>query len=109
MPHYQVREVKIVDPSGGELTEALLREYERQSTDNASIIEQVRRFFEIELSSPKALQTVDFDAITVIASNGSEIARFDVSDFWCREWRDSALTAKVSTGKLPKAIQQRSR
>ncbi len=104
MPNYQVREVKIIDRSGGELTEALLREYERQSADNASIVEQVRRFFEIELSSPKALQTVDFDAITVIASNGSEIARFNVSDFWCREWRDSAPTPKVSRGQLPKTI-----
>jgi hypothetical protein len=104
MPNYHVREVKIIDRRGGDLSEALLREYERQSTDNASIVEQVRRFFELELSSPKALQTVDFDAITVIASNGSEIARFDVSDFWCREWKDSALTPKVSTGHLPKTI-----
>jgi hypothetical protein len=42
----------------------------------------------MEMSSPKAPQTVDFDAIVIVNSKGLEIARFSVSDFWKREWND---------------------
>jgi hypothetical protein len=89
MPNYRVREVKTIDPGQGGATEKPLREYERQSSDDACMTAQVRHFFEMELSSPKAPQTVDFDAIVVTDADGLEIARFSVSDFWCREWKDS--------------------
>ncbi len=92
MQAFRVKEIKVVDAGGlaGPATKTL-REYERWSVDKREVVEQVRRFFEIEMSSPKALQTVDFDAIVVVDEDGAEIARFSVSDFWIREWRDVAL------------------
>jgi hypothetical protein len=90
MEVYRVREVKIIDAGDDGIKLKPLREYERQSSDQAGLIEQVRRFFEMEMSSPKALQIVDFDALIIIDSNGVEIARFSVSDFWNREWNDVA-------------------
>ena len=91
MEVYRVREVKIIDTGDDGIKLKPLREYERQSSDQAGIIEQVRHFFEMEMSSPKAPQTVDFDAIVIVDSNGVEIARFSVSDFWNREWNDVAF------------------
>lgn len=76
-----------------------LREYERPAADKTEVVEQVRRFFEIEMSSPKALQTVDFDAIVVIDPEGREIARFSVSDFWIREWNDVAFGFPTGSGQ----------
>ena len=97
MEVYRVREVKIIDAGDEGIKLKPLREYERQSSDQAGIIEQVRHFFEMEMSSPKALQVVDFDAVIIIDSNGVEIARFSVSDFWNREWNDVASgTANAS-------------
>jgi hypothetical protein len=90
---YRVREVKIIDAGDDGIKLKSLREYERQSSDQAGLIEQVRHFFEMEMSSPKALQVVDFDAVIIIDSNGVEIARFSVSDFWNREWNDVASGA----------------
>ncbi len=86
METYRVREVKIIDAGDGGIKLKPLREYERESSDRASIIEQVRRFFEMEMSSPKAPQTVDFDALIIVDQQGAEIARFSVSDFWMSEW-----------------------
>lgn len=91
MPNYRVKEVKIFDIGQDIGTEKLLREYERQSPDHACMIALVRHFFEMELSSPKAPQTVDFDSIVVTDARGLEIARFNVFDFWCKEWKDSAF------------------
>ena len=88
MEVYRVREVKIIAAGDEGIKLKPLREYERQSSDKAGIIEQVRHFFEIEMSSPKAPETVDFDAIDIVDANGEEIARFSVSDFWQREWND---------------------
>jgi hypothetical protein len=82
MEVYRVREVKI--PESGEGVK-LLREYELPAFERAAIIQQVRRFFEIEMMSPKAPQTIDFDALLIVDSSGAEIARFSVSDFWKRE------------------------
>ena len=93
MKVYRVREVKIIDAGDDGIKLKPLREYERQSSDPAGLIEQVRLFFEMEMSSPKALQVVDFDAVIIIDSNGVEIARFSVSDFWNREWNDVASGA----------------
>ena len=88
MEVYRVREVKIIDAGDDGIKLKPLREYERQSSDRAGLVEQVHHFFEMEMSSPKALEIVDFDALIVIDSNGAEIARFSVSDFWKREWND---------------------
>ena len=87
---YRVREVKIIDSGDNGIKLKPLREYERQSSDQAGLIEQVRHFFEMEMSSPKALEVVDFDALIILDPNGAEIARFSVSDFWKREWEDVA-------------------
>ncbi|GLI95584.1 hypothetical protein [Methylocystis echinoides] len=104
MPAYQIREIKIIEGGNDRSTLRSLREYERQSTDNVSIIAEVRHFFEMELSNPKALQTVDFDAIIVTATGGVEIARFSVSDFWCREWRESSFNPKVAAHHPPETL-----
>ncbi len=93
MEVYHVREVKMIDSGGDGIKLKPLREYERQSSDQAGIIEQVRHFFEMEMSSPKALETVDFDAVLVLDSRGVEIARFSVSDFWMWEWNKVACGA----------------
>jgi len=85
MEVFRVREVKIIDTGDEGIKLKPLREYERQSSDQAGIIAQVRYFFEMEMSSPKAPETVDFDALIIIDSNGIEIARFSVSDFWSRK------------------------
>ncbi|RTL85051.1 MAG: hypothetical protein EKK29_12485 [Hyphomicrobiales bacterium] len=91
MQPYRVKEIRIVDGGVAGPETKTLREYERPSADRSEVVEQVRRFFEIEMSSPRALQTVDFDAIVVIDPEGAEIARFSVADFWIREWRDVAF------------------
>jgi hypothetical protein len=104
MEVYRVREVKIIDTGNDGIKLKPLREYERQSSDQAGIIEQVRHFFEMELSSPKAPQTIDFDAIIIVDANGAEIARFSVSDFWMREWNDVAFGAD----KLPPPLKAKS-
>src|SRR5664279_2240029 len=61
---------RILNESGYTADEGIklkpLREYERQSTDQAGIIAQVRRFFEMEMTTPKAQQTVYFDALIII-------------------------------------------
>ena len=70
MEVYRVREVKIIDTGDEGIKLKPLREYERQSSDQAGIIEQVRHFFEMEMSSPKAPETVDFDAIEIVMRMG---------------------------------------
>jgi hypothetical protein len=82
---YRVREVKIFDRADGSAQLAPLREYERESDSERAIVEQVRHFFEMEVLSPKAPQTVDFDALIVVDPSGREVARFTVSDVWRRE------------------------
>ncbi len=93
MEIYRVQEVKMSDSGGDSIKLQPLREYERQSSDQAGLIEQVRHFFEMEMSSPKALEVVDFDALIIINSSGAEIAHFSVPDFWIREWKDVAPAA----------------
>jgi hypothetical protein len=95
MEVYRVREVKIIDTGDEGIKLKPLREYERQSSDQAGIIEQVRHFYEMEMSSPKAPETVDFDAIDIVDANGEEIACFSVSDFWQREWNDVEFGANA--------------
>jgi hypothetical protein len=94
MEVYRVREVKIIDTGDAGIKLKPLREYDRQSSDRAGLIEQVRHFFEMELSSPKALEIVDYDALIIVDSTGAEIARFSVSDFWNQEWNDVASGAE---------------
>jgi len=104
MAIYHLREVKIEETDQGGTAEKPLREYERQSSDQAGMIAQVRHFFEMELSGPKALQTVDFDAIIVIDTDGVEIARFSVSDFWRSEWRDTVFNQEGTVGHRPATL-----
>ena len=94
MGAYRIREVRICDPAKGSPKVEILREYERDSDSAPAIVEQVRRFFELEMLSPKAPQTIDFDALIVVDSCGNEIARFNVSDVWRRE------AEAVNSGKL---------
>jgi len=96
MEVYRVREVKIIDAGDGGIKLKPLREYERQSSDQAGLIEQVKHFFEMEMSSPKALQVVDFDALIIVDSSGAEIARFSVPEFWIREWNDVDSGAAIA-------------
>lgn len=96
METYRVREVKFTDAGDGVLLKPL-REYERQSSDKAGLIEQVRHFFEMELSSPKALDVVDFDAVVIVDESGAEVARFSVSDFWKQEWNAVAANGDAAT------------
>jgi hypothetical protein len=103
MDLYRVREVKFIDAGEGGITLKALREYEQHAFTQAAIIEEVRRFFEMEMSSPKALQTVDFDAIIIVDANGAEIARFGVSAFWQKEWEDVAFGPSVETGLRAKS------
>jgi hypothetical protein len=58
----------------------------------------VSRFFKMELSSPKALDVVDFDEVIVLDEKGAVIARFGVADFWAREW--NAVAARAAPKKL---------
>jgi hypothetical protein len=104
MEVYRVQEVKIIDAGDHGVKLKPLREYERQSSGQAGVIEQVRHFFEMELSSPKAPLTVDFDALIIMDANGVEIARFSVSDFWKRQWNDVAFGAE----KWPPALESKS-
>jgi hypothetical protein len=85
---YRVREVKFIWLGDNGVKLQTLREYERLSSDQAGLIEQVRHFFEMEMASPKALKTVDYDALIIVDSSGEEIARFSVSEFWNRMWND---------------------
>jgi hypothetical protein len=94
MGAYRIREVRISDQANGSATVETLREYERDSDSERAIVEQVRHFFELEMLSPKAPQTIDFDALIVVDSRGNEIARFNVSDVWRRE------ADAVNSGKL---------
>jgi hypothetical protein len=98
MDLYRVREVRLIDTGDGGVKLKPLREYEQHAFTQAAIIEEVRRFFEMEMSSPKALQTVDFDAIVVVDAEGAEIARFGVSDFWKKEWEDVAFGVSAPSG-----------
>jgi len=85
MGGYRIREVRVVEQVDGSAKLQILREYERDSDSERAIVEQVRHFFELEMLSPEAPKTVDFDALIVVDSCGREIARFDVSDVWKRE------------------------
>ncbi len=96
METYRVREVKIIDAGGGGIKLKPLREYERQSSDQAGLIEQVRHFFEMEMSSPKALDVVDFDAVVIVDQSGAEVARFSVADFWRQEWNAVAANGDAA-------------
>jgi hypothetical protein len=97
MDLYRVREVRLIETGDGGFKLKPLREYEQHAFTQAAIIEEVRRFFEMELSSPNALRTVDFDAIVIVDAAGTEIARFGVSDFWKKEWEDVAFGANGPT------------
>ena len=85
MGAYPIREVRILDQADGSAQVEPLREYERDLDSERAIIEQVRHFFELEMLSPKAPQTIDFDALIVVDLCGREVARFTVSDVWRRE------------------------
>jgi len=82
MEAYRVQEVKLLE-SGG--VAKRLREYELPASDPAAVTQLIRHFFEMEMMSPRALLTIDFDALLIIGSRGEEIARFSVADFWKRE------------------------
>ncbi len=97
MAMYRVREVKFLETEGGHVKLKPLREYERDSSDAASVIAEVSRFFEMELSSPKALDVVDFDEVIILDEKGAVIARFGVADFWEQEW--NAVAAKSDAAK----------
>jgi len=96
MAMYRIREVKFIETEGGHVKLKPLREYERESSDPASVIAEVSRFFEVELSSPKALDVVDFDEVIVLDEKGAVIARFGVADFWEKEWNAVAAKADVA-------------
>jgi hypothetical protein len=95
MATYRVREVKFLETEGGHVKLKPLREYEREASDAASVIAEVSRFFEMELSSPKALDVVDFDEVIILDEKGAVIARFGVADFWEQEW--NAVAAKAGS------------
>jgi hypothetical protein len=109
MDLYRVREVKLIDRADGGVLLKPLREYEQHAFTQSAIIEEVRRFFEMEMSSPKALQTVDFDAIVIVDAAGAEIARFSVSDFWKKEWEDVAFGMSAQTVLRAKSSQMAGR
>ena len=96
MGAYRIREVRISDQADGSTRVETLREYERDSDSERAIVEQVRHFFELEMLSPKAPQTIDFDALIVVDSCGNEITRFNVSDVWSRE-ADAVNSGKFYT------------
>ncbi|MGB5084194.1 MAG: hypothetical protein WBO09_06195, partial [Methylocystis silviterrae] len=98
MAIYRVREVKFIETEGGHVKLKPLREYERESSDAASVVAEVSRFFEMELSSPKALDVVDFDEVIVLDEKGAVIARFGVADFWEKEW--NAVAAKSDAAPI---------
>ncbi|MGJ0395269.1 MAG: hypothetical protein ACR65U_03430 [Methylocystis sp.] len=97
MPTYRIREVKFIETEGGHVKLKPLREYERESSDAASVIAEVSHFFEMELSSPKALDVVDFDEVIILDDKGAIVARFGVADFWVQEW--NAVAAKSDAVK----------
>ena len=101
MPNYRVREVKFIETEGGHVKLKPLREYERESPNAASIIAEVSRFFEMELSSPKALDVVDFDEVIVLDDKGAVVARFGVADFWEQEW--NAVAAKGDAAPIARS------
>jgi hypothetical protein len=103
MPIYRVREVKFIETEGGHVKLKPLREYERESSDAASVIAEVSRFFEMELSSPKALDVVDFDEVIVLDEKGAVIARFGVADFWEKEW--NAVAARAGSEKVDRLFR----
>ena len=82
MEAYRVQEVKLLE-SGG--VAKRLREYELPASDPAAATQLIRHFFEMEMMSPRAPLTIDFDALLITDSRGEEIARFSVADFWKRE------------------------
>ncbi len=85
MAIYRVREVRIVELDGGVEKITPLREYELGSDNPQAAAEEVRHFFEVEILSLKAPQKIDFDALVVVDWNGTEVARFKVSDVWMRQ------------------------
>ena len=103
MAIYRVREVKFIETEGGHVKLKPLREYERESSDAASVIAEVSRFFEMELSSPKALDVVDFDEVIVLDEKGAVIARFGVADFWEKEW--NAVAARAGSEKVDRLFR----
>ncbi len=97
MAMYRIREVKFIETEGGHVKLKPLREYERESSDPASVIAEVSHFFEMELSSPKALDVVDFDEVIILDEKGAVIARFGVADFWEKEWNAVAARSGAET------------
>ncbi len=83
MEIYRVREVKIIETGDDGVKLKPLREFERESSDQASVIGQVRHFFEMEMSSPKAPQTVDFDALVIVDSRGWRLLALAFPTFGC--------------------------
>ena len=101
MPLFRIREVKFVETEGGHVKLKPLREYEREACDAAGVIAEVSRFFEMELSSPKALDVVDFDELIILDDKGAVIARFGVADFWEQEW--NAVAAKGDAAPIARS------
>jgi hypothetical protein len=94
MPLFRVREVRLLEVEGCVEKVTPLREYELDSADARAAAEEVRHFFEVEILSLKAPQTIDFDALLAVDSSGIEVARFKVSDIWKRE-ADAVDTGKT--------------
>ncbi|MBM3553056.1 MAG: hypothetical protein FJX45_15145 [Alphaproteobacteria bacterium] len=103
MAIYRVREVKFIETEGGHVKLKPLREYERESSDAASVIAEVSHFFEMELSSPKALDVVDFDEVIILDDKGAIVARFGVADFWVQEW--NAVAARAGSEKVDRLFR----
>jgi hypothetical protein len=105
MAVFRIREVKFIETEGGHVKLKALREYEREAFDAASVIAEVSHFFELELSSPKALDVVDFDEVIILDEKGGIVARFGVADFWVQEWnavaaKGDALAAKSNAAPI---------
>jgi hypothetical protein len=103
MPVFRIREVKFIETEGGHVKLKPLREYERESSGAASVVAEVSRFFEMELSSPTALDVVDFDEVIILDEKGAVIARFGVADFWEQEWNAVAAKSDAAAPLAPPA------
>ena len=74
MAVFRIREVKFIETEGGHVKLKPLREYEREASDAASVIAEVSHFFELELSSPKALDRFRKLAILALAGQKKDFA-----------------------------------
>jgi hypothetical protein len=85
MALFRIREVKFRQGDDQGVNVTALREYELDSAGASAVVEEVRRFLEIEILSLRAPQKIDFDALLVLDAKGVEVARFLVSDVWKRQ------------------------